>query len=392
MPLPKDISPALLRQTLALTYLPGLGAKTFHALVHHFGNAARVFDADPDALRTVQVGGHGLTTRQYDSLRNPPWEKLEPQLEQDLHWLEQEHNHLLIFGTDGYPELLAQLADPPPVLYIHGNLEEVSRLQLAIVGSRTPTGTGSENAFRFAHSLAKAGLVITSGLAHGIDAAAHEGALQAGGRTIAVMGTALDRVYPAANKALAHRIAEHGALVSEFPLGTGPRAENFPRRNRVITGLSLGCLVVEAAQKSGSLISAQHALEQGREVFAIPGSIHNPLAKGCHRLIREGAKLVETSADIIAELSALIGSQIQALQSAPSSSTPETQAPTAQNPEHQQLLEAMGYDPVTADTLAERTQFSIEEVSSILLILELEGQIESNPAGYYLRTNLTETV
>ncbi len=384
MPLPEHMPPDLVRRTLALSYLPGLGAKSFHALIRHFGDAGRVFDADSEALHAVTLGDSGrrLTRQQYDSLRNPPWKELDAQLDADLRWLEQEHNHLVTAGSDAYPELLAQLADAPPVLYIHGNTECLHRLQLAIVGSRTPSSTGNENALLFAHSLAEAGLVITSGLAHGIDTAAHRGALRAGGRTIAVMGTALDRVYPAQNKALAHEIAATGALVSEFPIGTGPRAENFPRRNRIITGLSLGCLVVEAARKSGSLISARHALEQGREVFAIPGSIHNPLARGCHQLIREGAKLVESSADIISELGPLIGTQIHPTRT---SRQPEPAAAAQQNPEHEQMLDAMGYDPVTVDALAARTEFSVEEVASMLLILELDGRVRSDPGGYYVR-------
>jgi DNA processing protein len=251
-----------------------------------------------------------------------------------------------------------------------------------MVGSRNPSPSGKENAREFAYHLTNSGITITSGLAIGVDGICHRGALDADGLTVAVTGTGLDRVYPASQHQLAHTIAERGVLVSEFPPGTEARAGNFPRRNRLISGLSLGVLVIEAAQKSGSLITARLAMEQGREVFAIPGSIHNPLAKGCHSLIRQGAKLVETAVDILEELAPLIGVI---------KTTPETEFADSLNnenelsPDYQQLLNCMGFDPVQVDILIDRSGLTPEEVSSMLILLELEGHVSSAPGGIYCR-------
>jgi DNA processing protein len=302
-------------------------------------------------------------------------------VERDLAWLEQPGTHLLRLGEARYPPLLRQIPYPPPLLFVHGNPDCLRRPQLAIVGTRNPTPLGRETARRFATHLAEAGLAITSGLALGIDAAAHQGALaSADGRTVAVMGTSLDRVYPAKHRDLAHAIAERGVLVSELPVGTAALAENFPRRNRLISGLALGVLVVEAATRSGSLITARLAAEQGREVFAIPGSIHNPLAKGCHALIRQGAKLVETAADILEELGALAA--VGAGETEPSATVP---AAAELDAEYQQLLVAMSDAPVGVDLLVERCGLTAEVVSSMLLILELEGYVAAVPGGLYCR-------
>jgi DNA processing protein len=253
-------------------------------------------------------------------------------------------------------------------------------MQLAMVGSRNPTPGGVRTATDFAAHLARAGLVITSGLALGIDAASHAGALEAGQPTIAVMGTGLDRVYPGSHRELAHRIAEQGALVSEFPVGSQPRPENFPRRNRIISGLSLGTLVVEAASRSGSLISARCAADQGREVFAIPGSIHNPLARGCHALIRQGAKLVETAGDVVNELGALaLAGTLQEVANPAAAEAP------ALDPEYATLLDAIGFDPVPVDVLVATCGLTPAEVSSMLLQLELRGFVASSPGGLYNR-------
>jgi DNA processing protein len=277
---------------------------------------------------------------------------------------------------------LLQIPDTPPVLYIHGNVDILSGLQISMVGSRNPTVSGRRTASEFASCLAFAGLTITSGLALGIDAASHCGALDAGKPTIAVMGTGLDRVYPASHRDLAHRIAEYGALVSEFPIGTAPRPENFPRRNRIISGLSLGTLVVEAAMRSGSLISARYAADQGREVFAIPGSIHNPLSRGCHALIRQGAKLVETAQDILDELGSLAAATTETTRSCDA-------VTAAQSPElgddYMQLLELMGYNHTSVDMLVETSGLTPAVVSSMLLQLELKGFIASCPGGLYNR-------
>ncbi len=357
---------------MALLRAPGIGPARFVRLLEHFGSAAAVFAAD-----RAELGRLELPTAALDYLRRPDWRPVE----QDLAWLEQPGNHLLRLDEARYPHLLRQIPYPPPLLFVHGDPDCLRRSQLAIVGTRNPTPLGRETAQRFATHLADAGLVITSGLALGIDAAAHQGALaSAEGRTVAVMGTSLDRVYPAKHRDLAHAIAGRGALVSELPIGTAALAENFPRRNRLISGLALGVLVVEAATRSGSLITARLAAEQGREVFAIPGSIHNPLAKGCHALIRQGAKLVETAADILEELGALaaVGAgEIESL-AAPS-------AAVELDADYQQLLAAMHDEPVGVDLLVERCGLTAEVVSSMLLILELEGYVAAVPGGLYCR-------
>jgi DNA processing protein len=297
-------------------------------------------------------------------------------------WLEDENHHLIRLGDDAYPELLAETAGPPAQLYVNGNPEVLHLPALAIVGSRNPTAGGAQNAFEFARHLGRAGFCIVSGLAQGIDAAAHRGALAAGAPTVAFLGHGIDRVYPAANRELAREIARCGALVSEFPLGTPPGRALFPQRNRLISGLSLGTLVVEAARRSGSLITARLAAEQGREVFAIPGSIHNPLSRGCHQLIRQGAKLVEAADDIVTELAALAGHLLQTVDESPPSA-PGAADSLETDEEYVKLVEAMGHDPVSADELVERSGLTIDQVSSMLLILELEGKIEKLSGGRY---------
>jgi DNA processing protein len=282
---------------------------------------------------------------------------------------------------------LREIPDPPPLLFVHGDPEVLHTPQLAMVGSRNPSVSGSETAREFAYHLATSGLSITSGLAIGIDGASHAGALDAGGITIAVTGTGLDRVYPASQHDLAHRIAEQGALVSEFPPQTQVKSGNFPRRNRIISGLALGTLVVEAAHKSGSLITARLASEQGREVFAIPGSIHNPMARGCHRLIRQGAKLVETANDVLEELAPLL----QELEPLPHQGTQESlELRDELDAEYQLLLKCMGFDPTPIDLLIERSGLTAEVVSSMLILLELEGHVSSAPGGIYCRTGNSE--
>lgn len=321
----------------------------------------------------------------------------------DLRWLEQPTHHFLPIGSPRYPALLATLPDAPAGLFVRGDPDVLSLPQLAIVGSRNPTAAGNDNARQFAAHLAQAGLAITSGLAIGIDAAAHRGALQAG-RTIAVCGTGLDIDYPRTNAALAAEIASSGALVSEFSSGTPAAKSNFPRRNRIISGLALGTLVVEAAVQSGSLITARLAADQGREVFAIPGSIHNPLARGCHRLIRQGAKLVETADDIFVELRAMTAalavnsmeprgrSQVLtrsklARHTGATSKTAEAEAffGSVLDKEYEILLDALGFEPASVDVLIARTGLKADEVASMLLILELEAHIDACPGGLYVR-------
>lgn len=277
------------------------------------------------------------------------------------------------------PELLAGIAGPPETLFLAGSPEVLHLPCLAIVGSRNPTTVGRDNAYRFARHLADTGFCIVSGLAEGIDAAAHEGALDAGGPTVAVLGHGLDTVYPQRNSALAERIVRSGALVTEYPPGTPPRRGHFPARNRIISGLSLGVLVVEAAKRSGSLITARLAGEQGRDVFAIPGSIHNPLARGCHELIRQGARLVESADDVISELASLIGH----LAETPNRDVEDERDPSLLDPDYVRLLDQLGHDPQTADELAGKSTLTIDQVSSMLLILELSGKIESLPGGRF---------
>jgi len=356
---------------LTLCHAPGAGTATIQRLLDNFSAPATALKASNGELLQL-----GLKQATIDALRKPE----ECLITRDLEWCEAANNHIITCQDPGYPVLLAQLPDPPPLLYIHGDVSLLSEPQLAIVGSRNPSRSGQQTAVDFARHLASAGLVITSGLALGIDAAAHQGALDANAPTIAVMGTGLDRVYPARHRDLARRIAEQGSLVSEFPIGTSPQPGNFPQRNRIISGLSLGTLVVEAAIRSGSLISARYALEQGREVFAIPGSIHNPLARGCHHLIREGAKLVETAEDVIDELGSLA-----AACSALPGMLEETTSPQQLGEEYLQLLDSIDFDPTSIDQLVERSGLTPAEVSSMLLQLELSGHIGSNPGGLYNR-------
>ena len=282
-------------------------------------------------------------------------------------WLEQPGNSLLTLADPDYPKSLLEIGDPPAILYCKGQRSWLNQPSLGIVGSRNATPQGVRDAEAFAHALSDAGLTITSGLALGIDAAAHRGGLAGASSSIAVIGTGLDRIYPARNKALAHQLAEKGLIVSEFPLGTPPLPGHFPRRNRLISGLARGVLVVEAAPDSGSLITARVATEQGREGFAMPGSIHSPLARGCHALIKQGAKLVESAADILDELA-----WQQRL-------TPPAFPETQSDP----VLSALDGAPTTLDTLAQRTGLTLDALSAKLLTLELDGQIASLPGGRY---------
>lgn len=355
---------------LALYHAPGVGAVTFHKLLDRFGSPSAVMQASAGQLRAFDLPQAAI-----GALRQPDQESLD----RDLEWQQRPGNHIISCHADSYPPLLLQIPDPPPLLYVHGDVSLLREPQLAMVGSRNPTASGRQTATDFARHLGAAGLVITSGLALGIDAACHQGALDAGGGTIAVTGTGLDRVYPASHRDLARAIAVSGALVSEFPVGTPPLAENFPRRNRIISGLSLGTLVVEAAIRSGSLITARLAGEQGREVFAIPGSIHNTLARGCHHLIRQGAKLVETAGDVIDELGALAGA------CTPSAAGPVAEEAPELDGDYLQLLDIMGFDEVSIDKLVDNSGLTPAEVSSMLLQLEIGGHIAASHGGRYNR-------
>jgi DNA processing protein len=349
-----------------------VGAVTYQLLLEAFKHPAGI-----RAASHGQLGQLGLAPQTIEALRRPD----QAAIDRDLEWSTAAGNHIITCHDPGYPALLRQIPDPPPLLYIHGDASLLCEPQLAMVGSRNPTTSGRQTATDFARHLSAAGLVITSGLALGIDAASHRGALDADNPTIAVMGTGLDRVYPARHRELARDIATRGTLVSEFPVGTPPSAENFPRRNRIISGLSLGTLVVEAALRSGSLISARYALEQGREVFAIPGSIHNPLARGCHHLLRQGAKLVETAQDVIDELGALAGACLPA----PAGNDMTAARSSELGPEYHQLIDYIEYEATSVDLLVEKTGLTPAEVSSMLLQLEMNGYIASSPGGIYNR-------
>ena len=362
-----------LARWIAFIHLPGVGLRRRQEMLEQFGSIEAIFDAAPGLLKKYLAD----VPKAVEAIAAGP----DPsQVEASLAWLAEPGHHLLTFTDPDYPPLLRQIPDPPLALYVLGDRACLSSPQLAIVGSRNPTPVGRENARAFARALAGAGLTITSGLALGIDGEAHRGALEASGRTIAVTGTGLDRVYPAAHRELAHEIASHGALVSEFAIGSPPKAEHFPVRNRIISGLSLGTLVVEAAERSGSLISARLAGDQGREVFAIPGSIHSPLARGCHRLIRQGAKLVETAQDIVEELAALAGFAASAA-TAVSTKTAAAREPLGE--EAQQLLDAFGHDAASVDQLVTRSGLTADVVSSILLQLELAALVAPCGGGRY---------
>jgi DNA processing protein len=315
-----------------------------------------------------------------DALQALDSEAVAKSVEQALAWLERAGHAVVTLGDPRYPQLLLEIPDPPALLYCRGRTELLNRPALAIVGSRNATAQGASNAEQFARSFSAAGLTIVSGLAQGIDAAAHRGGLAAEGSTIAVLGTGVDIAYPASNAALAAEIDAKGLLVSEYPLGTKALAHHFPRRNRLISGLAQGCLVVEAALASGSLITARSAAEQGREVFAIPGSIHSPLSKGCHSLIKSGAKLAESAEDVLSELAAFRRTGFA------STRKPAAAGSAGGGPDDPLLL-CMGFDPVDVDSLCARAGLPAERVSAELLRLELAGRIAVLPGGLYQRLN-----
>lgn len=348
---------------LALEAVPGLGADAVRRLLAEFTHPANVFSASVGMLEPL-VGA---------KLASLLAQSVDPEsYHETLAWLAQPDAHLITWNDPDYPTNLRNLPDAPAWLYVKGDRAALQRPMLAIVGSRNATAQGRRDAQAFAQSLAEAGLTIISGLAEGIDTAAHEGGLAGNGTGVAVVGTGLDRVYPAKNRDLAHRLARDGAIVSEFPLGTPPKPGNFPRRNRLISGLSLGVLVVEAAPQSGSLITARLAAEQGRDVFAIPGSIHSPLSKGCHQLIKLGAKLVESAADILEELNLPWAIELATREAAP---------PVAEDP----VLHHMGTDPISLDELALRSRLTVENLSAMLFTHEMEGRVAVLPGGLYQR-------
>lgn len=365
---------------LALHRAPGVGAIQFQRLLKHFGSAHALFNA-----RASDWQAAGIKAELGRYLQNPDWKNVE----NDLAWLEKSGNTLICLSDPEYPVLLKEIHDSPALLFIRGDVSLLARPQLAIVGSRNPSHAGAGLAKDFAAYLSNCGLAITSGMATGIDAAAHRGALENHATTIAVTGTGLDRVYPARHRDLAHDIASSGALVSEYPTGTAPLPANFPRRNRIISGLSLGTLVVEAALRSGSLITARTALEQGREVFAMPGSIHNPLSRGCHALIRDGAKLVETGEHVLEELGALADFSLYQPDIPLTQSKVDTPTDNADKlpAGYNQLLDVMGFEAVSVNQLVDRSGLTPEEVCSMLLVLELDNHVVSGAGGRYTRSS-----
>lgn len=357
-----------LSEWLALFHITQNNPKLFHKINAKFSELKEFFK-----LSTHELEKLGLPTVIIQQVINPPWQLVE----QDLQWQEQPQQTIVSYQDAAYPALLKEISDPPPVLFVAGDKTVLQTHQLAIVGSRNPTKNGFDTAYEFAYHLGQNGLTITSGLALGIDAASHQGCIHAKANTIAVMGTGLKHIYPAKHQHLAEQISQHGALVSEFPLDTLPKATNFPRRNRVISGMSVGVLIVEAALRSGSLITANFALEYNREVFAIPGSIHNPLARGCHALIRQGAKLVETVKDIAEELSNVL--ELSILLPLPKK---QISRQKVLNPEEAKFLKHLTYDTVTIDSLTQQTGLTVSKVSALLTQLKLQGFVVDVPGGF----------
>lgn len=365
-----------LRGWLILARIPGVGPRTAARLVEHFGDPLRVL-----AAGRADLDATGLKSALVDAILDP--REAEDKADADLAWAAGEGVRILSRDDPGYPPLLTQIGTPPILLFVRGNPEILKEPMLAIVGSRNPTPPGRETTSDLARILTACGLTIVSGLAIGIDAAAHAGALEVG-RTVAVMGTGPDRVYPSDHLDLARRIAKNGALVTEYLPGTQPIGRNFPRRNRIISGLSLGTLITEAASESGSLITARYAVEQGREVFAVPGSIHNPLVKGCHALIREGAKLVESVQDVMDELGP-VWEPPAAVRAAEPAGDDAAGDGEDLDPDYRKLIRDMGHDPVAPDELVRRTGLPAQDILSMLLLLELKGHVSSCPGGRYCR-------
>lgn len=339
------------------------------------------------AAKARDLARFGLKDETVTAICNPD----EAQIESDLQWLSQANRHLLCWDDDAYPVLLRRISNPPAALFIEGDPGCLWQPQIAVIGSRNPTAGGLDHARDFASTLARQGMTITSGLASGIDTAAHVAALDAGALTIAVNGTGLDQVYPASSRNVASRIRSQGAMISELPLGSPPKRQHFPSRNRIISGLSLAVLVIEAGLNSGTLITARKAAEQGRDVFALPGSLNNPMAKGCHRLIREGARLVETVADIMqelgpvaAELQIEIRQRLDQLDDSPEKPVKNSQI-LLDDTDYRTVWDLIGYDPKPMDIIIEQSGLSAREISSMLLMMELKGMVIKHSNGRYVR-------
>ncbi|ASQ44961.1 DNA-processing protein DprA [Legionella clemsonensis] len=346
---------------LALNKIPCIGPRTSAKLLQRWPNLKRLFDLTQQEMEQM-----GLSSRIAHSIKSFNFKDIEA----DLHWAEKNHHSLISIEEPNYPALLKEIADPPMILYAIGDLSCLDQPTIAMVGSRKPSVTGCETARRFAMELASNQLTIVSGLALGIDAQSHKGCLEANGKTVAVMGTGIDCIYPRQHKQLAEKICQTGLLLSEFSLKTPPMAGHFPRRNRIISGLSLATLIVEAAVKSGSLITARLALEQNRDVLAIPGSILNPQARGCHYLLQQGARLVTSIQDILEELN-LDSKQVN-----------QTNATLSLATDNKNLVKCIGFEITTVDQIMARSGLGIEEVVSSLATLELKGLVKAVPGGY----------
>lgn len=362
-----------LHSWLVLVHAEAVAGHALNQLLENFGTPEEV----------VRAAGTGLVNRPHlsekvlECLRKPDWQEIDREIKR----LERPDHHLVPLSSPRYPPLLKQVAAPPLGLFVRGDPDVLLSSQVAVVGSRRPTLDGRKDARYFAAELAKQGITVTSGLAQGIDAEAHRSALAHAGRTVAILGSGLDCVYPKAHAGLADKISEEGALVSEFPLSWQPFAGNFPRRNRIISGLSMGVLVVEAARKSGSLITAKHALEQNREVFAVPGSIRNPMKQGCHGLLRAGAGLVERVEDIFASL----GQFEELVGNSPAPAEEQSEMINGLDEREKVLLDNIGYEPTSLDEIVNVTKLGIEEITGRLLNLELEGLITAVAPGSYIR-------
>jgi len=355
-----------------------LPPNTLFTLLKSFDSTAAIFNASHQHLQSA-----GLSDEQIERLQNIN----TADIERDLAWLENTGHGILFYDDPAYPQKLLEISDPAYALFYIGDADYLQQPQLAIVGSRSPSASGKQIAEDFAQHLSNAGLTITSGLAYGIDSSSHKGALEGVAGTVAVVANGLHSIYPKQNTTLAQRISQNGCIISESPVGVEPHKGLFPRRNRIISGLSIGTLVVEAAIKSGSLITSRHAMEQGREVFAIPGSIHNPLSKGCHSLIKSGAKLVEAASDILEELLPLVNfNSIRHTSPAENEHITKTESSIELDSSYQMLLKHMEYEPVAIDELVERSNLDVSEVASMLLILELQGHVVSQN-GRYSRTS-----
>lgn len=366
---------------LLLQHLPNTGVAAYWRLLDRFASLRAAMEARADELHGV-LHEDALTLLQAARQQGES-HPLVQRAKSDIQWCQERGIRLVDSDSDYYPSLLREVRRAPPMLYVWGDPKLLNSSQIAIVGSRSPTPGGRQNAIDFAVNLSQAGFTITSGLALGVDVAAHQGALQTEGRTLAILGTGIDQIYPARHVGIAEQIvASGGAVVSEFPLGTGAHPSNFPQRNRIISGLSCGVLVVEAAVKSGSLITARYALQQNREVFAIPGSIQNPLARGCHALIKDGAKLVESADDIIEELQGILAFKQTELLASQVQEQVSRELADTDSPNESLIIERLGFDPVPFDTLAERTQLPAGELMACLMTMELKGLIANLGHGY----------